>query len=331
VLKNDVWRFVIVGCGRMGEAHAHLLQEDKRAHVIGFFDESESTAIRLRDQCSSDATVFGSFEEALASDSDAVVIATPTGCHHDQIAVALSAGRHVLAEKPLAQGRQEIVNLIRMTESHPQLHCVLGYQRRFWKNHRFLRDEVQSGKWGKVRSVTFVNNEHWEAGIGRTWRDDPSMNFGGFLGDAGSHKIDALMYITGRQPDRLFAMTQNSGSRVEIIASVTGTLDGGIPLTLAFTGNAHSYYEELLIHCDDADLILRDDRVLIARENVVEPVELPIDQSGPLSTANPVSGLLDILSGVATNPSPFLCALPVFDVTAAILRSARDGQSLRLK
>lgn len=325
-----MWRFVVVGCGRMGQAHAQLLQQDERARVIGVFDPSESAAIRLRDQCGPDVAVFSSFEETLASDSDAVVIATPTGCHHDQIAGALSAGRHVLAEKPLAQGRQEIVNLIRMSESDPQRHCVLGYQRRFWKNHRFLKEEVAGGNWGNVRSVTFVNNEHWEAGIGQTWRDDPAMNFGGFLGDAGSHKIDALMYITGRHPDRLFAMTQNSASHVEIIATVTGTLHGGIPLTLAFTGNAHSYYEELLIHCDDADLILRDDRVFIARRNVVSPVELPTDQSGPLSTANPVSGLLDILSGVASNPAPFSCALSVFDVTAAILQSAGEGQPVSL-
>lgn len=324
------WRFVVIGCGRMGDAHSRRLANDDRAQLIGLYDADESAAIKLRNQFANDATVFASIDQALAAEADAVVIATPTDCHHDQVSAALSAGRHVLAEKPLAGTRSEIVRILKVAEAHPHLHCVLGYQRRFWRNDRYLREELSSGKRGRLRAVTCVICERWEAGIVGTWRDDPAVNYGGFLGDAGSHKIDAMMYVTGLQPRRLYAESQRSRSQVEIMTSVTGTLQGDLPLTMTFIGNAHSYYEELLLHCDAADLILRDERVLIAQNNDVRPVDLPANQSGDRSVANPITGFLDVLNGITSNPAPFSCALPVFDVTAAILQSARDGQPVEL-
>ncbi len=315
-------RFVIIGCGRMGLAHTRRLATDVRSQLTGFYDSDTGAAMRLRDRFAPHAAVFDNFSEALADDIDAVVIATPTIFHYDQITAALTSGRHVLAEKPLAGTRSEIVQLIELCNAHPHLHCVLGYQRRFWRNYQYLKEELASGRWGALRAVTFVNCERWEAGIAGTWRDDANLNFGGFLGDAGSHKLDALMYVTGLQPERLFAVTHQSRSQVEIIALVTGTLKGNIPLTLSFVGNAHSYHEELRMHSENADLILRDDQIFIAQKNNVQAIDLPAEDSGPLSLTNPVSGLLDLLNGTTTNPAPPACALAVFDVTTSILRCA---------
>lgn len=324
------WKFVIVGCGRMGRVHSRRLSGDSRAAVVGLFDPQPAAATKLRDECAQQAVVYESLADAIAAEAHAVVIATPTSCHHQQIEAALTHGRHVLTEKPLARTRSEIVSLIELAAAHPQQHCVLGYQRRFWRNDRWLREQLETGQWGELRAVTCVICERWEPEIVETWRDDPAVNYGGFLGDAGSHKIDALMYITGRQPQRLTAVSQRSRSHVEIMTSVSGTLQGDLPLTMAFIGNAHSYYEELLLHCDEADLVLRDDRVWIAQHDRRRPVDLPASQSGADSVANPISGFLDILDEATANPAPFSCALPVFDVTSAILQSAKSGQAVEL-
>ena len=82
------------------------------------------------------------------------------------------------------------------------------------------------------------------------------------------------MYVTGLQPERLSAVTHQSRSQVEIIALLTGTLKGNIPLTLSFVGNAHSYHEELRMHSENADLILRDDQIFIAQKNNVQAIDL---------------------------------------------------------
>ncbi len=322
------WKFVVAGCGRMGLAHARRLANDPRARLVGFLDEDRGVAEQLRQQSAPETLVFESLEAALASGADAVVIATPTTCHHDQIVSVLDAGMHVLAEKPLAGDRAAISRLISLAESYPEQHCVLGYQRRFWATFRFLREQIASGSRGPILAVSYLTGEPWERGIAGTWRDDPAANSGGFLADAGSHKIDALMYVTGLQPRQLSAVTHFGRSRVPVVTSVTGWLDDQIPLTMGFTGNARVYYEELQVHCESADLILRDGMIWIAEGDRLSPVDLPADESGPQSTVNPVTGLLDLLDGQNSNVAPFSCALPVFDVTEAILESSRTGCSV---
>lgn len=329
-LRRPPWRIAIVGCGRMGLAHARRLAADPRSVPVAFCDSDRHAAARLRGEFASTADVCESLDAVLTAEPHAVIVSTPTSLHHDQITQVLQAGLHVLAEKPLAGNRGEITALVSLAAEKPQQHCLLGYQRRFWRNYQFLREQVHSGPNGAVQSVTFTTGEAWEAGIDGTWRNDPAANYGGFLGDAGSHKIDAVMYVTGRQPLEVYAVSQNSRSDVPVVTSVCARLDGDVPLTMAFTGNAHAYFEELRIHCERADLVLRDGRVGIARDDQLQWIDLPAGESGPTSDRNPVSGFLGLLEGSHENVAPFSCAVPVYDVTAAVLESSRTGRAVVL-
>jgi len=315
-------RFAIVGCGRMGQVHASRLMRDDRSVVVAVCDDNQNIAQQLCDNFAPDAAVLPDLTAVLGFDVDAVVIASPTACHYQQISSVIESGRHVLAEKPLARTHEEIRQLIALSKRHPETVCVLGYQRRFWRNYQFLREQAQSRALGPIVAVTFVNCERWEPTIKGTWRDEPASNFGGFLGDAGSHKLDAILFTTGLQPHDLFARCQSGRSHVEVSASISGMFQGDIPFTLALTGNAHHYYEELLIHCENGDLILRNDNVFIAQQNKLTQVDLPANESGPQSISNPVTGMLDVLTTDAENPSPFSSALPVLEMTQAVLDSS---------
>lgn len=311
----------------MGLAHSHRLAEDDRSTIVGFYDPDEAAARRLRDDFAPDAVVCESLDELLDStDADAAVIATPTSSHYQQIHAVAERGWHVLCEKPLADTRERIVELTELAKSS-ELQFMLGYQRRCWTVYRRLRDEIQSGRHGRVRAVTSHNCERWQQTIDGTWRDDPAMNSGGFLNDAGSHKIDVLFFVTGLQPREVFAISDHCESRVPIVSSVIGRLEGDVPLTMTFTGHASSFHEGLYIHCEHADLIVRDWRLWIGRDNEVEEIELPASETGPQSVRNPVSEFLELLNG-GENPAPFECALPVFDFTTAMLESC--GPTVRL-
>ena len=82
-----------------------------------------------------------------------------------------------------------------------------------------------------------------------------------------------------------------------------------------------------LLGFEKADLIVRDFQLFIGRENKVERIDLPPEQSGRQSVQNPISGFLDLLTGAGENISPFECAIPVFDMTSAILDSAESARS----
>ncbi|MFG0332515.1 MAG: Gfo/Idh/MocA family protein, partial [Maioricimonas sp. JB049] len=167
---HQAWRFGIVGCGRMGQLHSERLQADGRCLVVGVFDPDPGGAWGLLQDKAAGARVCSSFEDLLATEPlDAVVICTPTTAHFDQVQASLARGVHVLCEKPLAESRNRILDLI-AAAGRSGLHCMLSYQRRFWWTYRTLRREVRGGDWGPIRAVTSHNVECWQQTIAGTWR-----------------------------------------------------------------------------------------------------------------------------------------------------------------
>ncbi|MEX0585621.1 MAG: Gfo/Idh/MocA family oxidoreductase, partial [Pirellulales bacterium] len=278
----------------------------------------------LRNQYAAGAPVFASIMELLVQTApEIVLICTPTSEHFDQVAACQQLGTHVLCEKPLADSRDRIDRLIDAAENGPALHAI-AYQRRSWATYRALRWEVLSGRWGPVRSVTMRATEDWQSTIGGTWRDDPQANLGGFIGDAGSHKIDAVFFVTELAPREVYARSWNCGSQVDVVTLVSAVLDGDVPLNMDFIGNAGALREDLHVHCEEADLMIRDGRAWIARTNQVEPIA-PLEPD-----TNPIAAFLDALDGTAENRAPFRCARPVFDFTTAIMESAAAGHCVVL-
>jgi predicted dehydrogenase len=198
----------------------------------------------------------------------------------------------------------------------------LGYQRRHTALYKTLRREVLSGQWGRVRAIVSHNVENWHQTIGGTWRDDPNQNPGGFLTDAGSHKLDSIFYVTGLTPVEAFARCQTSGSHVEIVSSVSALLTHDVTATIDFIGHAQYLGEDFHVHCERGDLMLRHGELWLAHDGHVE-LHL-VDEL----ESNPVASFLETILTGAAEISPPEAALPVYDLTQAILASGRTGRSV---
>ena len=320
-------RFAIIGCGRMGRFHSEKMIEDGRGEVVALFDAEPTMAERLKTDLWPSAWVARTFDELMSREGiDAAIICTPTAEHYPQSKSCLSRGWHLLCEKPLASNREQILELMRLSDvaTSRRQAFTLGYQRRYTSLFRTLRRELLSGKWGAVRAIISNNVEYWQSTIGGTWRDDPSQNPGGYVTDAGSHKLDALFYVTGLKPVEVFARNQKWGSHVEIVTSVSAMLSRDVTLTMGFIGNAQYLSEDLHVYCERADLMLRHDELWIDEGGRRE--RLAADEPN----SNPVSGLLDMVLKGEPDRSPPSSALPVFDMTQAILASGRTGSPVKI-
>jgi predicted dehydrogenase len=317
-------RLAIVGCGQIGGLHAGRIVADGRTQIVALCDPQGANAARLQSEFARDARLFADVSEmAAACPLDAAIICTPTNQHFDQARLLRSRGVAVLCEKPLADSRERIVQLIAETEQ-PGPALSVAYQRRCWSVYCTLRREVQSGRHGRVRSVTVHVSERWQQTIAGTWRDDPAFNPGGYIGDAGSHKIDMVFFVTGLAPREVFAHSDRRGSRVEIATTLSARLENDVALSMSFIGDAQHFREDFHVHCDEADLLYRDGKVSIARNNVIEPVTDLEPES------NPDSAFFDFLAGLAPNFAPASVALPVWEFTQAILDSARIGRRVEI-
>lgn len=137
---------------------------------------------------------------------DAVWIASPNHLHAEHVRQALQAGKHVLAEKPLANTGRESHELADLAEKLG-LRLGVGYQGRFHPALRDLHAHLQRGALGEVAFV----RASWQtqyAGLPDAWRLDPDASGGWSIMDIGTHTLDAALFLTG------FPRTRLIGSRL---------------------------------------------------------------------------------------------------------------------
>jgi predicted dehydrogenase len=284
-----------------------------------FYDPHADTARRLRDDFAPAATVETDLVAALEHPKlNGVIICSPTLAHYEQVCLVFERGLDVLCEKPLAGRRMEISDLIDRARQSGRLLSV-AYQRRYKAPYATARRELSQrhDQYGPVQQIHVFVCERWQQTIAGTWRDDPAVG-AGYFGDAGSHQIDVVSYITGLRPESVYAISDRRGSRVEIVTSVLARMTGGAGMTVHFVGDAQHWREDIHFHCREADLLLRNEQVFRCRENRIEPMTDLEPES------NPDRGFLDALEKRQPTISPAECALPMFDWTAAVMQSVRE-------
>ena len=124
----------------------------------------------------------------LASDVDAVVIATPVSTHYKLASEALAAGKHVLVEKPLTRTSAEGRRLVEMAEERG-LTLMVGHTFEYNPAVEMLRSLIASGEIGKVHYVatTRTNLGLFQKDINVLW-------------DLAPHDLSILLYILGQRP-----------------------------------------------------------------------------------------------------------------------------------
>lgn len=167
--------------------------------------------------------VSRSFESvsALLEDPDVQVvwIASPNHLHYSHVRQALQAGKHVLAEKPLATDPGEAAELAALASQHG-LRLGVGYQGRFHPALRALHERTLSGAFGEIAYV----RASWQtqyAGLPDAWRLNPESSGGWALMDIGTHTLDAALWLTGFPETRLLGSrlsTQHWDVEVEDLA-----------------------------------------------------------------------------------------------------------------
>ena len=131
-------------------------------------------------------------------DVDIVAVATPPHAHAEVVLDAVSAGKHVLCEKPFARDLAEAREMLRAAEEARVVH-LLGTEFRFAPGQALLTRTVRSGAVGDPRFMLFVLQLPTLADPAAEmpeWWDDAAEG-GGWLGAQGTHVIDQVRTTIG--------------------------------------------------------------------------------------------------------------------------------------
>ncbi|HMC56567.1 MAG TPA: Gfo/Idh/MocA family oxidoreductase [Gemmatimonadaceae bacterium] len=175
---------VFLGCGRAAAMHARTLARIGGV-TLGFASRTRERADSYRRRFGA-REAFGSYEEAVAHPSvDVAVITTPTAEHLHLAELALSAGKHVIVEKPAFMSVDEADRVRACAESAGR--SVMVAENYAYKPIlAFLRRQIESGALGELRFVTLNATKRQHSG---DWRSDAQLSGGGALFEGGVHWV----------------------------------------------------------------------------------------------------------------------------------------------
>ena len=179
---------------------------------------------------------FYSDADELINDSEvnAVYVATPPGSHREYAIKALSAGKPVYIEKPMALNYDECVSINEAGRRY-NLPVYVAYYRRTLPGFLLIKKLIESGEIGKPRFVNFhiFNYPSEDEMAGRLpWRVLPEISGAGHFFDLASHQLDYLDFLFGPVA-RVSSLAINQGGhyRAEDFVSASFLFENNIVAT----------------------------------------------------------------------------------------------------
>ncbi|MHA6483004.1 Gfo/Idh/MocA family protein [Paenibacillus sp. strain BS8-2] len=248
----------IIGAGAIGNIHIGAFKKAEGAEVTAVADAYLPLAQQRAEEHGIGA-VYGNPQELLEdSNIDAVVIGVPNQFHAALAIEALSRGKHVLLEKPMAID-SEAARTIAFKAAESGKVLMMSHQMRWKALNRVVKSRIDAGDVGDVYNA----KAGWFRRKGipgwGSWFTRKDLAGGGPLIDIGVHMLDLSLYLMGNpKPISVYGSTyaefgpkrEGIGTwgtpnwdgyyDVEDLASALIKLDNGATLSLEVSWAAHA-------------------------------------------------------------------------------------------
>lgn len=197
----------VVGCGYWGPNLVRNFRQTPDCHLKVLCDASEQRLGHMR-RLYPELTMTQKFEDLLQdAQLDAIVIATPVRFHYAMAKAALTAGKHVFIEKPLARTEAESAELVSLAERQGLI-LMVGHTFLFSPAVRRMKEIISAGDIGEVQYIAArrLNLGLFQKDINVAW-------------DLAPHDISILLYLLDELP--LSVSCQGSSHVTKGIEDVT--------------------------------------------------------------------------------------------------------------
>lgn len=185
-------KIALVGVGGISGAHIPAWEAMEDAELGAICDIRPE-----RMEPYADKRHYTDFDEMLDKENiDILDICLPTYLHADYAVKALERGIHVICEKPVSLKQEDAQRVYRTAREH-HVKFMVAQVLRFWPDYIFLKDVVDSGKYGKL-----ISGHMSRLGQIPHWSWDGWMLDGKRSGlvpyDLHIHDLDWLIYALGK-------------------------------------------------------------------------------------------------------------------------------------
>lgn len=200
---------------------------------------------------------YTNIDEMLENEKlDLVDICLPTFLHKDACIKILEKNINVLVEKPMSTSANECEEILRAAEKSSGK-LMVGQCVRFMKHYNFLKEIVESKKYGRLISAEFSRLSQYPA-----WRKGVVKNDGGVIFDLHIHDVDFVQYIFG-VPQEVISLYANNQSDCDTVSTlfkyeegfVRINADWSLPQSFVFTTPYRVVFERACIAFNGTDKI----------------------------------------------------------------------------
>jgi predicted dehydrogenase len=272
----------LVGIGILGtgvgiRTHAPGFKQAPGANLVALFSPNFAKAKQLGSELGF-ARVSRSAEEVCSdSDVDLVVVASPNDLHVRQVESAISAGKHVLCEKPLALTSSEAHHLVALAAAAPTQLTLVNTQLRSNPYFRLMRDIVASERLGRVVFCRIAQQGMSASDHTALWNwNYDSKRGGGVRWAMGSHVVDLAEFILpgriasvfgGLDPVHVSRRDEDGGKHEVTTSSVfvmAAHMSDGALLDVSAVAAAHTGFRfDIVIYLEGGEISFDLDRKVV--------------------------------------------------------------------
>ena len=245
IYAKQVTSVAVIGSGYWGK---NLVRNFHQLGVLKLIcDKNKATIDQFRKQYTDVETCLDLKEVLGRKDINAVVVATPAESHFSVVHEALSAGKHVFVEKPLALTETEGQQLVELAELN-ELVLMVGHILQYHPAVIKLRELINSGELGKIQYL-YSNRLN----IGKIRNEE------NILWSFAPHDISVILMLLGEMPDTVYS-TGGSYLQQRIPDTTLTTMDfqSGVKAHI-FVSWLHPYKEQKLVVVGDKKMAVFDD------------------------------------------------------------------------
>lgn len=212
-----MYKFAIIGCGRISHKIAEGLAENKNKAVLVALSDIIEDKMAFTEKTYNEKSElnllinkYTDYKEMIKNENiDVAVISTESGYHEEIGLYCLENNINVIIEKPIAlsiEGAQKLVDKAK----EKGLKIAVSHQNRFNYPVQLLKKVITEGKMGKIfngmarilwtRDMNYYLQAPWRG----TWELD-----GGTLMNQCIHNIDLLNWMMDSEIDTVYAQTSN--------------------------------------------------------------------------------------------------------------------------
>ena len=210
-------RLALIGAGSIAQvAHIPNWQSMEKVELVAVCDTNQTQAKAVAERYNI-ARCYTKDDELLKDDTiDAVDICAPTNMHRELAINALSAGKHVLVEKPIGRNAAEAQEMVKAAEKY-QKQLMVAMNARFRRDAINLKTFIDAGDLGEVfyaKCGWLRRQQRWTE---RSWLFQKKYSGGGVLMDLGIQMLDLAMWLLGNVPAKLVkATTFNKVAKLDV-------------------------------------------------------------------------------------------------------------------